>query len=87
MAIDPDDLPTPTFVNTLAVSGFMNGNINLSLAATRWYPSQDGEGDVAVAADEVIMVDLRFDLRCAQQIRDALDRIIDMNTKPPAVTN
>lgn len=83
---DPKSLPVPTFVNTLSVSGFMNGNVNMLLSATRWYPSSTQDGEVQVAVDEAPLVDLRFDLLCAQQIRDALDRIIEENTKP-AVTN
>lgn len=84
MSTEPDDLPNPTFVNVVAVSGFMNGNVNMSLAATRWYPTNDGDKPI-VGADEVIMVDLRFDLLCAQQMRDALNRIIDENTKSVVV--
>lgn len=87
MSTEPEDLPNPTFVNTVAISGFANGNINMALSATRWYPKFDDEAKkTVVAVDETILVDLRFDLLCAQQMRDALNRIIDENTKP-MVTN
>jgi len=71
----------PTFVNTLAVNGFMNGIINLAFSSASWFPE---DGKVAVA--EPITVDLRMDLACAQALRDALDRIIQQNTKPATGT-
>lgn len=86
MAIDLDNLPAPTFVNMVSVNGFMNGVVNMSLGVQRWYPSPNADGTMVVEADELILVDLRFDLFCAQQMRDALDRIISENTKP-AMTN
>ncbi len=71
----------PTFVNTLAVNGFMNGVCNLAFSVAHWYPSiQDGKPVVAVS--EPIVLDLRMDLACAQAVRDALDRIISEQTKP-----
>lgn len=79
--IDPDNLPKPTYVNAVALSGFMNGTVNISLSSIRWYPS-DYEGTPTVAKDETIEVDLRMDLYAATRLRDALDSIIEENTKP-----
>lgn len=73
-----------TFVNDVAVSGFLNGVCNLSLSQSLFVASGDGS---KVALDHQIAVDLRFDLYCAQQIRDAMDRIIAGNTKPAAGVN
>jgi hypothetical protein len=84
--IDQKSLPVPTFVNTLSVSGFLNGNVNMLLTVTRWYPTADADG-LKVAIDEVAQVDLRFDILCAQQMRDALDRIIEENSKPAGPAN
>lgn len=76
--------PDVTFVNHVAVNGFLNGVCNLSLSQSRFVPS--GEGN-KVALEHHIVLDLRFDLFCAQQIRDALDKIIADNTKPAAGVN
>jgi len=80
------DLPDAIFVNTLTIHGFLNGNLNLAFGQARWFPQQQVDGDVKVAVVEPIVVDLRMDLRCAQQLHDALSRIIAENTKPQ-VTN
>lgn len=77
----------PTFVNTLAVNGFLNGNVNLAFSTASWFPKADQAGTVTVAVAEPITVDLRMDLACAQATRDALDRIIEQNTKPSAKTD
>lgn len=78
----------PTLVNTLAVNGFLNGIVNLAFSTAHWYPSIDAKsGNVAVAIAEPITVDLRMDLACAQATRDALDRIIEQNTKPTIKTD
>lgn len=70
------------FVNNVAVSGFINGVCNLSLSQSIFVP----EG-TKVGMESYTAVDLRFDLYCAQQIRDALDAIIAANTKPAAGVN
>lgn len=71
----------PTFVNTLAVNGFLNGNVNLAFSAAHWYPVLvDGKSQVGIS--EPIVLDLRMDLSCAQALRDALDRILSEQTKP-----
>lgn len=74
------------FVNTLAVSGFNNGIINLAFTTASFLPKEDA-GKAVVAIDEFVSANLRFDLYCAQQIRDALDVIIANNTKPAAGVN
>lgn len=70
--------PDVTFVNHVSVSGFLNGVVNLSLGRVRW----EAEGDTVKASVEA-GADLRFDLYCAQQIRDALDAIIEQQITPP----
>lgn len=75
----------PTFVNTLAVHGFLNGICNLAFSTAHWHPVQQGDGTVTVGNHEPVTVDLRMDLACAQQVRDALDKIIKDQTKPKAL--
>ncbi len=76
--------PDVTFVNNVAVSGFLNGVCNLSLSQSVFVPAGDG---TKVSMENYTAVDLRFDLYCAQQIRDALDQIIAANTKPATGVN
>lgn len=78
------DQADPIFVNTLQVNGFLNGIINLAYSTAKWYPQQDGDKTV-VAVSEPITADLRMDLMTAIATRDALDRIIEQNTKPGTV--
>jgi len=75
----------PIFVNTLTVHGFLNGNVNLAFSQARWFPQAAHDGEVRVALYEPIVVDLRMDLRCAQQIYDALGKILEENTKEKVV--
>lgn len=70
---------TPLIVNTLAVNGFLNGVINLAYSTAHWFPAEDGK---SVSVAEPITVDLRMDLACAMTTRDALDRIIEAQTRP-----
>lgn len=87
--IDPENLPIPTFVNSLSLSGFLNGNVNLMFSVSSWYPKVDRGTDgerVVVAIDEKVLVDLRMDLHCAQALYDQLGTILEANTKPQ-VTN
>ncbi len=79
--MDPKDLPAPIFVNTLVLNGFLNGVANLAFATASWYPRQ-GDGKVEVAISEPITADIRMDLSCAIATRDALNRIIEENSKP-----
>lgn len=74
------------FVNSVAVSGFLNGVINVALATAQFLPSVDhlGNPDGKVDAAEVITANLRMDLFCAQQLHDSLVSIIAQQTKPAA---
>lgn len=71
--------PEVIFVNTMAVSGFLNGNINLSFTTAR-FTAVDGKVDI----DEYPSAYLRMDLACAQQVHDALTQILEQNTTKPA---
>lgn len=75
--------PDVTFVSGVSVHGFLNGVVNLSLSTTRFVvaPADPAEDEMKVVAQNEVAVDLRFDLYCAQQIRDALDKIIEDHTK------
>ena len=71
--------PDVTFVNSMTVSGFLNGNINLSFTTAR-FTAVDAKVDV----DEYPSLYLRMDLACAQQVHEALGKLIEQNTsKPP----
>lgn len=76
----------PTIVNSLQVNGFLNGIVNLAFSTAHWYPAKEGD-KVVVAVEEPITVDLRMDLTTAIATRDALDRIIQQNTKPAGPVN
>lgn len=77
---DPRHVPV-VFVNDVIGSGFLNGNINLTLGAMQFTPSGS-----EVDPDWVIVARLRMDLYAAQRLRDALDAIIQANTKPSSTT-
>ena len=79
---DPNNVPV-TFVNELIVSGFLNGNVNMTLATAHFTPMSDKK----VVPDLVVASRLRFDLMCAQQIHAALGRIIEQSTKPAGKAN
>jgi len=72
----PKDLPV-TFVNTLEVQGSANGNVNLLFSVAKFMP----DGDKVVVEKDFVL-DLRFDLFCAQAVHDALTKILAENTKP-----
>jgi hypothetical protein len=83
--------PEVTIVNTLAVSGFLNGIVNLGFTTAQFLPRQlrppEGDGMIVDAA-EIMTANLRMDLVCAQQVHDALGRILEQNTKSaPAKAN
>lgn len=74
-----------TFVNSVAVSGHLNGIINLALATANFLPgASDEKGERKVEVAESIAVNLRFDLYCAQQIHKTLGELIAQQTKPAA---
>lgn len=75
--LDPNNVPV-TFVNAVEVQGFLNGVVNLTLTTARFTALRNA----TVAQDEIVSARLRFDLLVAQQLRDALDEIIQKNTKP-----
>jgi hypothetical protein len=70
--------PLVTFVNSMTVSGFLNGNINLSFTTAR-FTAVDAKVDV----DEYPSLYLRMDLACAQQVHEALGKLIEQNTTKP----
>lgn len=80
------DAPEVIFVNSLAVSGFLNGILNLGFTTAHFLPRQTEQGAVVDAA-EVMTANLRMDLVCAQQVHEVLGRLIEQNTKPAAKAN
>lgn len=66
------------FVSMVGSSGFTNGVINVTMLTAQWTP----DGSDTVDPDLVVAARLRFDLKCAQELRDVLDGIIQANTKP-----
>lgn len=78
------------FVNSVAVSGFLNGVINVAFNTAQflpeWNSDQTGKYELTgkVAVSEVITANLRLDLHCAQQLHDLLASIIAQQTKPAA---
>lgn len=84
--------PEVVFVNNLAAWGFLNGVINVALSTCQFLPTpvqdqETGDWETKVQPAEVVTANLRFDLVVAQQIRDALDAIIEKNTKPKAMNS
>ena len=73
---DPYTVPI-TFANDVVGCGFLNGTVNITLAAARFTPTPAGNID----PDLVIVSRLRMDLYCATQLRDSLNKIIESNTK------
>jgi hypothetical protein len=74
------DVPV-IFVNSLAVRGFGNGIVNLAFSTALFLPDMV-DGKVQVTSQEVITANLRMDLYCAQQVYEALGKIIQEQTKP-----
>jgi hypothetical protein len=69
---------TPTiFVNSLEVHGTLNGVVNMLFSTAQFLPS--GE---KVDVHKTYVLDLRFDLFCAQAVHDALTKMLAENTKP-----
>ena len=67
------------FVNSVAVSGFLNGVCNFCFTSAQYLPA---DGKVVLA--EVVTANLRMDLHCAQQLHDSIAKILEQQTKPPA---
>ena len=78
--------PEVVYVTNLAVSGFLNGVCNLGFSVAHFLPVQDGD-KVRVDAAEEMAANIRFDLLVAQQVYEALGKIIDDNTKPKAMNS
>lgn len=70
-----------TFATGLSVRGFQNGIINLALSCAQFLPDEV-DGKVQVTAQEVIVANLRMDLFCAQQVYEAIGKILADQTKP-----
>ena len=70
-----------TFVNSLAVRGFSNGVLNLAFSTAQFLP-QEIDGKVQVGTQEIITANLRMDLFCAQQVYEAIGKILADQTKP-----
>lgn len=66
------------FVNSVLVSGFLNGVVNLGFSTAQFVA--DGDGKVKPA--EILTANLRMDLYCAQQLHDSLASILAQQTKP-----
>lgn len=73
--------PEVIYVTNLAVSGFLNGICNLGFSTAQFLP-REVDGEVKVDMAEVMTANLRLDLMVAQQVHDALGKIIEANTKP-----
>lgn len=69
------------FVNSLAVRGFLNGVINLAFNTAFFLP-EEVNGETKVTSQDVITANLRMDLYCAQQVYEALGKIIQDQTTP-----
>lgn len=74
----PDNYPEVTFVNALEVNGHVNGVVNLLFSVATFTPIGD-----KVDVGKELVLDLRFDLFCAQAVHDALAKILAENTKKP----
>jgi hypothetical protein len=80
--------PEVVFVNNLSAWGFLNGVLNLAFSTAQFLPQvvedEENEGQYVtkVMTAEVVTANLRMDLLAAQQLRSALDQIIEANTKP-----
>ncbi len=73
---DPKDAPL-ILVNAIELSGHNNGVVNMLFSRAVFIPLSD-----KVEAEKVYPLDLRFDLFCAQQMHDALSKILAEQTKP-----
>lgn len=71
------------FVNSLAVRGFLNGVVNISFSTAQFLP-ETVDGETKVGSQEVITANLRMDLFCAQQVYEALGKLLQENTKTPS---
>lgn len=70
--------PPLIFFNSVDVHGSLNGVCNLLLTAAQFVPQADN----TVTVEKQYVADLRFDLFAAQQVYDALGKILADQTKP-----
>jgi hypothetical protein len=66
------------FCNTVEVHGTLNGVCNVLLGVAHFVPDSDGK----VTVEKSFVADLRFDLYCAQQMHDALSKLLADQVKP-----
>jgi hypothetical protein len=71
------------FVNDVAGIGFLNGVLNVTFTQARWTPNQMGQENIP--PDLIVAARLRMDLMCAQVLRDQLSKIIEAETRRPAL--
>ena len=76
-----DNKSEVTFVNSVAVSGFSNGIVNVAFSTATWIPEMV-DGKTIVSPAEYISANLRMDLYCVQQLHDSLASILAQQTKP-----
>ena len=69
------------FATGLAVRGFCNGVCNIALSQAQYLPELV-EGQMQVTTQELIVANLRMDLFCAQQVYEAIGKILADQTKP-----
>jgi hypothetical protein len=74
------DVPV-IFTTSLAVRGFSNGVVNLALNQAQYLPEKVGD-ELLVTPQEQVVVQLRMDLFCTQQVYEALGKILEDQTKP-----
>lgn len=72
------------FVNTVAVNGFLNGNLNVCFTTNSFEPTLDADGKAIVSAEQHVTANLRMDLYCAQQLHAAIGAILEKQTAPTA---
>lgn len=78
-----DDKSEVTFVNSVVVSGHLNGIINVAFSTARYVP-ENVDGKAVVSPSEYISANLRMDLYCVQQLHDSLASILAQQVKPSA---
>jgi len=61
-----------TFANSVVARGLFNHNVNITLAAFQFTPTEDNK----VNPDPVVTCRLRLDIVCAKQLRDHLTELL-----------
>lgn len=78
---DPNNEPV-RFVTTVGNTGFVNGVVNVTLLTARYVPESF---PAEVPPDLIVGALLRMDLKCAMELREAIDTLIADNTEQPRV--